>query len=499
MIFARPVANWLAASGLRVIEGRGDPGFYAQRLAAIAPFLAVIGVTYAALLHLVLFPRGRIGRLIVALPPWIGAMALVFVGVVFALTPRYLTGDEPHYLAMIESLWRDGDLDLSNQVAGQQVDILSHTFRVGHTDVARSIHFPGLAVLLTIPFGVGGVKTVLVAVAMLWAALARTLRPSACVEDRRAESLALWLVLVFSMPLVAFSGEIYPEVPAALLLAFAFSDIESRGKSWPLGVAVAAAGLGWLHVRFLAMALLLAVAALVRSRVGRFLPLAAFAVSVLAQGVLFDHWYGSPLPWVVYGRMAEGALGNPALGFLGIFFDQQAGLLVTAPIYLMLGPALLASWAHDRGRTVWRLALLGSYLGPVAASSSWHGFWSPSARMWVPVSPILFVLLLEYLPFLTNHLMRRITAFLGCVSLAFGFLYVALPDKRCGVLDAPGSNFFLTLLSRVTHLPFSRVVPHLQKPTPLDVASAVVELGVWLGLSVAAIRCFPAKAPRATL
>src|SRR4030095_10350880 len=65
-----------------------------------------------------------------------------------------LTGDEPHYLVMAESLRADGDLDLGNNYdppasppAPEPVVIEQHA-RLDRRGRLRSVHDPGVAMLL---------------------------------------------------------------------------------------------------------------------------------------------------------------------------------------------------------------------------------------------------------------------------------------------------------------------------------------------------------------
>ena len=65
-----------------------------------------------------------------------------------------LTGDEPHYLVMAESLRADGDLDLGNNyapsaspLAPEPVAIEQHA-RLDRRGRLRSVHDPGVAMLL---------------------------------------------------------------------------------------------------------------------------------------------------------------------------------------------------------------------------------------------------------------------------------------------------------------------------------------------------------------
>ena len=66
-----------------------------------------------------------------------------------------LTGDEPHYLLMAESLRVDGDLDLANDYAPaaagdarREPPPLDRHARLDRSGAFRSVHEPGLAVLL---------------------------------------------------------------------------------------------------------------------------------------------------------------------------------------------------------------------------------------------------------------------------------------------------------------------------------------------------------------
>jgi hypothetical protein len=482
-VLAHPVVNWLLGLPVSLIEGQRDPAFYVGRLREILPFLAAVGGVYAVVLHAVLLPGGEVATFLGTRRRRVLGLIALAVGLLLALTPRYLTGDEPHYLVMMESLWRDRDLNLVNQARQTSFDVLSHAVPTADTDRAYSIHFPGVAFLLFLPYGLFGVRGVLIGAALLWAAVVLVTQT----WSRRTpagtlrEPDPILLTVVFSLPMSVLAGEVFPEIPAALLIAVAVAALEARaeGAWWLAGIATAA--LPWFQVRLIGLAFVLAVmAGRVLSR-RAWLPLVALVGSLTVQGVFFDKWYGSWVPWAMYPPSMGIPRGNPALGVLGMFFDQQAGLLPTAPIYLLVVPALLSAWRSDRTRTLWRLAVVVSYLTPVMGSTLWHGNWSPPARLWGPVLPVLMVWIFDYVRGSAGSRGRSgLWRVLAVLSILWGLLYASFPDKRCSLMGFQGTNYFLSLFARVTHLPVGLVFPHLQQPGPADPAVAMVELALWV-------------------
>ena len=76
-------------------------------------------------------------------------------------------------------------------------------------------------------------------------------------------------------------------------------------------------------------------------------------------------------------------LAAPQVGLVGILFDQQSGLLIANPIYLLAVPGLVLLWRRDK-----RLALasglvfLSIYL-PNNMYNIWYGGFASPARLHV--------------------------------------------------------------------------------------------------------------------
>ena len=98
-----------------------------------------------------------------------------------ASTPIFPSGDEPHYLVIAQSLWRDGDLRIENNHANgdyreyfAQGDLKPDYLTRGADGEIYSIHPVGMPLLMAPVYGLGGYPAV-VAALILIAALAAAL------------------------------------------------------------------------------------------------------------------------------------------------------------------------------------------------------------------------------------------------------------------------------------------------------------------------------------
>ncbi len=160
-----------------------------------------------------------------------------------------------------------------------------------------------------------------------------------------------------SPPLLHYVGLVFTEVPAALAVAYGLR----RGREPGLGpgraltIGLAAAALPWLNVRYVPLAALVVLHALWRQRrVSAAAGPGGLPGVVSAAGVALYHQalYGFLDPRRVYGRRPELALGDAARRPAGLLLDQEFGLLVYAPVFVLAVPGLVALWRRDRALAV---------------------------------------------------------------------------------------------------------------------------------------------------
>jgi hypothetical protein len=310
-------------------------------------------------------------------------------------------GDEPHYLMVADSLLQDHDVSLERDYAEGRYRVyhpgdLAPHYRVrGRHGEIFSLHAVGLSVLILPAYALGGYAAASFFMALLAAMLAREVREAARVWGlgEAAAEAAGWTVAV-SPPLIHYAGLIFTEVPAALAVALALRrgrDLAAARTADVVLLGAALAMLPWLNVRYAVLAVLLLLFVLTgrphRRAVVVLLALAATSAAGLA--VYHEVLYGFFDPRRVYGPQPEISLALLPEGVPGLLFDQEFGLLVYAPIFVLALPgfarlsrrsprdALVAA-----GLTVATLLMAGSW-------PMWRGGWNPPARFLLPVVPAL--------------------------------------------------------------------------------------------------------------
>ena len=318
---------------------------------------------------------------------------LMIVGLSYTLRLR-VSGDEPHYLLMAQSLWREHDLDLRDNHARQDWREYTPGPIVPHYGAPRAdgrpypAHSPGLPFLLAPLYALGGRALCVMALALAAAALAMEMWRSArkLTGDDEAALLAWALALV--PPVAFYAFEIYTEVPSALALAAALRLVlAGPGAGGAAAAAVLAAALPWLHLKMLPVAVALAVIAAVRLR-GR--ARGAFFAVALVLGLAFLAYYrtifGVASPLAIYGGLPRDADGSPLRALVGLALDRSFGLLPYAPVFLVA----LAGTAGLGRRRAWEWLLAGAaVVAPVLPWRMWWGGQCPPARFLVPLVPVL--------------------------------------------------------------------------------------------------------------
>lgn len=391
-------------------------------------------------------PR-RVGRLslwgvLAQLAPFTLAFA-VYLGVFLVMRPAS-TGDEPHYLLAAESIAYDGDVNLTNDYASRTrtlrvvnvfpLDPANEAVDFKGSGQLRPVHGVGISAFLAAPVALGGLTGARIAMVLVAALLAdqlyRLLRDLRL--RRRYRGLA-WAAAVFCLPVLAFSNQIYPELPGALLVIVALR-IMVAGASSPAALALgsaAAAALVWLHVRYLSLSLAvmvgLAFVALfdrrkgtgnrtdpgssrgldtARAAVARAAAIAVrrwrtvtlplllpYAVGMALLAIAFQIWYGSPRPGVSYPGAST--IGSGGWNFVYTYvltdlLNPVAGWLPYAPVHWLGLAALgcLVVWFGWRAAACVAVAaayeLLVASVGPLVG-------WGFPARYPLIVIPLIAI------------------------------------------------------------------------------------------------------------
>jgi len=427
-VLVLPFLPWLADAwpALTVLAGRFALLVWCV-VGALTLRAAVLRIYAARRFHSSVFPTAAVSVLVAGL--------LLYGGVAwrFAGSGLFPGGDEPHYLVLAQSLWRDHDFKIENNHARgdtfeyYRLPLQPHYLERGRDGEIYSIHPVGLAIVAAPIYAAGGYYGVVAflvccaagAAAGLWLAALRL------TGSARAATLA-WVGAAVSAPFVFNSITVYPEIPAAACAMAAYLIATRReGFGRRPGLAAACgtvlALLPWLSSKYSLMMAAIAVLALGRL----WLPMAAedlaneppagrppdvpFAQRIrvsLALGLpmvvsvglwmAFFHWiWGSPFPSVVYGTQRPVRWEYFVKGGPGLLFDQEYGIVPAAPIFgaALFGVAAML-WSDARSRRVAAeiVAIFVALLVPVGAFHLWSGGSGAIGR------PVIAAILLLGLP-----------------------------------------------------------------------------------------------------
>ena len=305
-----------------------------------------------------------------------------------------VSGDEPHYLLMAQSLWREGDLDLADNLAREDWRENTPGPVLPHFGAPRAdgrpfpAHSPGLPLLLAPVYALGG-RLLCVALLALVAAGATVMAWHLARHAAGGGEAALfaWAVAL-GPPMAFYAFHVYTEVPSALAIAGALVLLLGPASgAAAVSAALLAAALPWLHVKMIPAAAALGVIALVRLR-GR--PRIAFVLvaAACAAGYLayYHAIFGIASPLALYGGLPAGQRGSPLRALAGVLLDRSYGLLWHAPVFLVALAALPEAWR----RRLWPHGLLAvAILAPALGWRMWWGGQCPPARFLVPLVPLL--------------------------------------------------------------------------------------------------------------
>ncbi|MGB3829969.1 MAG: hypothetical protein WA962_14470 [Ornithinimicrobium sp.] len=343
--------------------------------------------------------------------------------------------DEPQYLLTATSLWEDGDLDISDERAAGRADAFYDGALPVQTSVLQggariSPHDPLLPVLLAPAVGLGGwvgAKIMLsVTAGLLAAAIAWVVGTRWKVPPMIAGTVAA--VAGTSAPLAVYGNQVYPELPAALVVVIAVAAILPRStaqggsteqpRGWSparaLVLVLAITALPWLAVKYVLVAAALAAVALVRMR-STDPRMAAFVTAILALSgaiwltahrLLYGGWTAYATGDHFAGSGEFGAVGfapdyfGRSTRLIGLLVDRDYGLAAWQPAWLLVIPAVGLLWgalrsghrAASSGVGVLTLPLLAGWLTAVFVALTMHGFWWPGRQL-VVVLPLAAMLI----------------------------------------------------------------------------------------------------------
>ncbi len=179
---------------------------------------------------------------------FVGSLILYLAFGLRSLSTAGLEGDEPHYLIITHSLLVDRDLKIENNHARADYasfyegELRPDYIRRGQDGAIYSIHGPGLPVLLLPGYALAGVRGAMLTVSVLAALAALAVFDVALLVGAPSIALLTWVGVCLTVPFVPHAWMLYPEIPCALIVAWAVLWLLSSSPSRSCGVGRAWGG-----------------------------------------------------------------------------------------------------------------------------------------------------------------------------------------------------------------------------------------------------------------
>jgi hypothetical protein len=408
----------------------------------------------------------------------------------------FITGDEPHYLAVTEALWRHRSPDLAPIATDGTIDLprllerdafserlkrlQPHRSRGSRAGAIYELHGIGLPLLLVGPRLLLGYLGVILFFSLVAALVVfNTFLFLHETTGRTGASLLVATLLGLTAPIGFYTRAVYPDLVATLLVVYAARVVLGRDDARWGRLAVAAVGaafLPWLHVKFLVLTIGLVGLGFVREG-PRALRAWAFALpSVCALGGLlafFGVAYGS---FTLNAQYGPGGIPSPsalARGLPGLFLDRNHGLLSYSP-YWLFALAGLVTYRFERRHALRGTMILAiPYVLLVGSHWLWWGGPCPPGRFLLPVIPLFAPLLVAGVTRPAGPLGRMVLVGAMLLSLLIGGLGFQRPGeltthRHVLYAVAPG-------LEAYPALPLFALPP--QEAVPME---SYLLLGLWL-------------------
>ena len=402
-------------------------------------------------------------------------------------------GDEPYYLISAHSLAIDGDLDFYNNAQHKdwkkfykdELLMPPEMFLMFSKDQNPTYYYlPGIGTTLLIAPGykIAGRLGVFFIIALVGALILVNLYHCSLDLSNDKQSAFIGSVLVgFSAPIFSYSQQIYPEIFAALLIIFIVKSLFFKLQLSKLNyiiIGICIALLPIVHIKYAIVSFFFLVISLYLNQTRKFrsyfyilLPLIMIMIIYVT---FFYRLIGSLLPLRSYIRDSETTsisvfskniqpikqiFGG---SFLGLLFDQEFGLFIYAPIYLVLGLGIsIFIKIFKKSKAFFLIIFVFLYYFFISCIRGWHG--AEFARYMVPIIPILGVFISVAISRCQDKLFKRIVYFLAIISFIITFLVTLWPPFRYGTND--GMNKILEKLNfprfKITDiLPDSYSVPN---------------------------------------
>jgi hypothetical protein len=376
-----------------------------------------------------------------------------------------ITGDEPHYLVMADGLLPTFELEQTGPYSREfrnrtispyglaprdAVPTIENTHSVAGPHGLFNIHNLGLPIILSIPYLLGGAIGARLALIAIGAAVVALLTVIARSLGASNKQIFLFVgPLTLGMPFVPASTQIYPDLPAGLLLLLGLTLLAvprlGRKPFVLLFVSMGLALMPWIHLKFsVPMAIVLCALFIEYRKYSEKLKLSLtlllptlFSVCLLLSynKYAFDNFLGP------YESKDVQATSFTILQFFGLLTDQNQGILIQQPLHL-IGILMIGRVIREKTNLiVTALLLTFSTLGINATHWALYGGFSFGGRFnWTATVCFAVVTIVSLLQLSKTSRRFLITSIVVASIIQFRYLFGLIFESK-DLLARPLENW----------------------------------------------------------
>jgi len=375
-----------------------------------------------------------------------------------------MTGDEPQYLLITHSLVFDRDFNLHNNIANSDSLNFCGSVLGGFSDCTEQYSKwgkeywkdrsysnlnLGLPILIAPFYALGTlwdnqIRLCVIIFINLLASLFIVNIFLLCCDFVKNKSASLFITtfLSLSMPIVFYSRNVFPDLPAALILLYGFRKIYEKSFHCfyqIFFIALCISYLPWIHTKYVITSFLLLGYFIWQWRKENYklwpllFLLFPLILSAFFQAKYYYALYGVPYPINAHPNFSLSRLFSGASGLL---FDEAHGIIPYAPIYIISLVGIII-FVQDRksvdqnkmSNIFWLLLFPTTFFLGTACFKEWWAGLCPAGRYLLPVVPFLTPFIAYAYSRINIGFFRGSVIILGFLSAAIGIEGMLFPGR----------------------------------------------------------------------
>src|SRR3990167_196793 len=380
-------------------------------------------------------------------------LIVVIVLVAFFIRSKFrisFTGDEPHYLVIVNSILKDGDLNLKNDYLLKRYNdyypVELDNYHLSKADPTNniswySVHGPGLPLLLApFVFLFGTAKgaflaTTLFALVLLYLVFVWTRR----ITGNESVAWVCTFILFGSASFLGLLGTVYPDLVIAILLMGAVLILETKNRSkWHLILLGVLFGFApWVHVKTLLITGtigIIVIYQILKENTLRKTKLIEFVYIVFPALLLFIpfeiktyQWYHTLSPGGSYTGYSTLFQLSPLVALPAMAFDHVKGLFINNPGFFLIFLGIPIWSKLNAGQFLRLLLIIVPTFLIQATFGDWWGGWAPTSRYQLEFIPVFFPAIGLALFYYKEVFVKILLALLLLPHFIFGSFYQRKP------------------------------------------------------------------------